>query len=256
MSSTIIVTGAARGMGAAISLKLLEQGHQVVGIDAIANTDQWEITQNLKQTEHENWHPYTQDITDFEATQVLISEVLSRFNVTGLVNAAGILIMTSLVDAQLADWQKTMAVNVQAPIVISQQVAKYLSEKNHGSIVTISSNSARMPRLQLGMYATSKAALSHFSRNLGLEVAPHRVRVNIVSPGSTLTHMQKQLWVDDQPPKSVLDGDLEQYRTGIPLRKMAEANDIANTVVFLLSEQASQITMQEIVIDGGATLGV
>lgn len=256
MSSTIIVTGAARGMGAAISLKLLEQGHQVVGIDAIANTDQWEITQNLKQTDHENWHPYTQDITDFEATQVLISEVLSRFNVTGLVNAAGILIMTSLLDAQLADWQKTMAVNVQAPIVISQQVAKYLADKNHGSIVTISSNSARMPRLQLGMYATSKAALSHFCRNLGLEVAPNQVRVNIVSPGSTLTQMQKQLWVDDQPPKSVLDGDLEQYRTGIPLRKMAEANDIANTVVFLLSEQASQITMQEIMIDGGATLGV
>ena len=127
--------------------------------------------------------------------------------------------------------------------------------KRRGSIVTISSNSARMPRMQLGMYATTKAALSHFCRNLALEIAPYQVRLNIVSPGSTLTQMQQQLWTDNAPPPAVIDGDLSQYRTGIPLRKLAQPDDIANTVSFLLSDRAAQITMQEIVVDGELHLG-
>jgi 2,3-dihydro-2,3-dihydroxybenzoate dehydrogenase len=67
--------------------------------------------------------------------------------------------------------------------------------------------------------------------------------------------MQKQLWTDNQPPAAVLQGDLSQYRTGIPLQRIAEADDIANSVLFLLSDAARQITMHELVVDGGATLG-
>ncbi|MFI7935305.1 SDR family oxidoreductase, partial [Acinetobacter baumannii] len=165
--------------------------------------------------------------------------------ITGLVNAAGVLIMRSMLEAKTEDWETLFAVNVMAPIAISQQVAKHFCAKRRGSIVTISSNSARMPRMQLGMYATTKAALSHFCRNLALEIAPYQVRLNIVSPGSTLTQMQQQLWTDNAPPPAVIDGDLSQYRTGIPLRKLAQPDDIANTVSFLLSDRAAQITMQE-----------
>ena len=68
--------------------------------------------------------------------------------------------------------------------------------------------------------------------------------------------MQKQLWTDDQPPPGIVEGNLEQYRSGIPLRKIAEPEDVANAILFLLSDQAKQITMHELVIDGGATLGV
>lgn len=256
MRSTVIVTGAARGIGAAISLKLLQQGYAVVGIDQQAHPDQWEITDHLNPHLQPFWQGIAQDISAYEETERLIKKVLEQHQVTGLVNAAGILIMTSLLEASLQDWQRILAVNLQAPIAISQQLAKYFCQQKQGSIVTISSNSARMPRMQLGMYATTKAALSHYCRNLALEIAPYQVRVNIVSPGSTLTNMQKQLWVDDQPPATVVDGDLAQYRTGIPLRKLAQPEDIANTVLFLLSDQAAQITMQEIVVDGGATLGV
>ncbi|WP_370530703.1 SDR family oxidoreductase [Acinetobacter baumannii] len=194
--------------------------------------------------------------THQQETQTLISELLEKYEITGLVNAAGVLIMRSMLEAKTEDWETLFAVNVMAPIAISQQVAKHFCAKRRGSIVTISSNSARMPRMQLGMYATTKAALSHFCRNLALEIAPYQVRLNIVSPGSTLTQMQQQLWTDNAPPPAVIDGDLSQYRTGIPLRKLAQPDDIANTVSFLLSDRAAQITMQEIVVDGGATLGV
>ncbi|EOQ72646.1 SDR family oxidoreductase [Acinetobacter lactucae] len=256
MSSTIVVTGAARGIGAAIAKKLLQQGYQVIGIDRQENPEQWEITQKLEERDISRWQGFQQDITDQETTAKLINNILNKHSVTGLVNAAGILIMRSILEAKTEDWQTLFAVNVMAPIAISQQLAKHFCEKKQGSIVTISSNSSRMPRIQLGMYATSKAALSHYCRNLALEIAPHQVRLNIVSPGSTLTQMQQQLWTDNSPPPAVIDGDLSQYRTGIPLRKLAQPEDIANTVSFLLSDQAAQITMQEIVVDGGATLGV
>ncbi|PTV48095.1 2,3-dihydro-2,3-dihydroxybenzoate dehydrogenase [Acinetobacter oleivorans] len=256
MSSTIVVTGAARGIGAAITKKLLQQGYQVIGIDRQENPEQWEITQKIESSEISRWHGFQQDITDQETTAKLIKDILNKYSVTGLVNAAGVLIMRSILEAKTEDWQTLFAVNVMAPIAISQQLAKHFCEKKQGSIVTISSNSSRMPRIQLGMYATSKAALSHYCRNLALEIAPHQVRLNIVSPGSTLTQMQQQLWTDNSPPPAVIDGDLSQYRTGIPLRKLAQPEDIANTVSFLLSDQAAQITMQEIVVDGGATLGV
>lgn len=256
MSSTIVVTGAARGIGAAIAKQLLQQGYQVIGIDQQENPEQWEISKNLTSDECLGWQGISQDITQQQATQKLIADLLEKHNITGLVNAAGVLIMRSMLEAKTEDWETLFAVNVMAPIAISQQLAKHFCEKKQGSIVTISSNSSRMPRIQLGMYATSKAALSHYCRNLALEIAPHQVRLNIVSPGSTLTQMQQQLWTDNSPPPAVIDGDLSQYRTGIPLRKLAQPEDIANTVSFLLSDQAAQITMQEIVVDGGATLGV
>ncbi|MGN2483519.1 SDR family oxidoreductase [Acinetobacter calcoaceticus] len=256
MSSTIVVTGAARGIGAAIAKQLLQQGYQVIGIDRQENPEQWEISKNLTSDECLRWQGISQDITQQQATQKLIADLLKKHNITGLVNAAGVLIMRSMLEAKTEDWETLFAVNVMAPIAISQQLAKHFCEQKQGSIVTISSNSSRMPRIQLGMYATSKAALSHYCRNLALEIAPHQVRLNIVSPGSTLTQMQQQLWTDNTPPPAVMDGDLSQYRTGIPLRKLAQPEDIANTVSFLLSDQAAQITMQEIVVDGGATLGV
>lgn len=256
MGSTIVVTGAARGIGAAIALKLLEQDFDVIGIDIEPDKNQWEVKQKITEQHQHRWHAMVQDITEFSQIQKFIQHIVQHHHVVGLVNVAGILKMTSLLEATLEDWQSSIAVNLQAPIVLSQYVAQHLVQQGGGSIVTVSSNSARMARTQLGLYATTKAALSHFCRNLGLEVAPFNVRVNVVSPGSTLTQMQKQLWTDEHPPASIVDGDLVQFRTGIPLKRMAQAEDIAHAVVFLLSEQASQITMQEIVVDGGATLGV
>ncbi|MDV2438988.1 SDR family oxidoreductase [Acinetobacter gerneri] len=255
MQNSIIVTGAAQGIGAAVVIQLLKEGYSVIGLDQHPDVEQWQVNKMITDQYKENWHAFAQDITAFQDTEKLIDQVLKEYHVVALVNVAGILTMTSLFDATLKQWQDSLQVNLLAPIMLSQQVARHFYANKQGSIVTVSSNSARMPRTQLGLYATTKAALSHFCRNLALEVAPY-VRVNIVSPGSTLTQMQKQLWSDDRPPLAVLEGDLAQFRTGIPLKKLAEPSDIANTISFLLSANAAQITMQEIVVDGGATLGV
>lgn len=258
MHKTIIVTGAAQGIGACIANKLLQQGIRVIGIDCQAEPARWESSHKLTTEQQAHWYPTVLDVSNAAAIGQFFNThpLLKSQPLSGLVNAAGILRTGSLLDATPADWHDTLQVNLLGPVLMSQAAAKLMIvQQQCGSIVTISSNAARIPRSNMGIYATSKAALSHFCKNLALELAPHGIRCNIVAPGSTLTQMQQQLWTNNQPPASILQGDLSQYRTGIPLRRIAQVDDIANSVLFLLSDAARQITMHELVVDGGATLG-
>ncbi|WP_111858478.1 SDR family oxidoreductase [Acinetobacter sp. CFCC 10889] len=257
MSSVFIVTGAARGIGAVVAIKLLQQDHQVIGIDLNSELNTWDIVQQLSPAQQQNFHAIAHDISQ---TNSLIEHIQQSpwadQPITGLVNAAGILEMGSLLDTTAAQWQHNLAVNFMGPALLSQWVAKQMMPHKTGAIVSISSNAALIPRMNMGLYATTKATVSHYFKNLALELAPHGIRCNLVLPGSTLTQMQKQLWTDEHPPRGIVEGNLEQYRSGIPLGKMAEPEDVANAILFLLSDQAQQITMHELVVDGGATLGV
>lgn len=257
MPSVYIVTGAARGIGATVVKKLLEQNHQVIGIDLNPDIHTWEIIQDLNASQTDNFYPIAHDISQTKTLIQLIQNCpWSTQPITGLVNAAGILEMGSLLETTEAQWQHNLAVNFMGPALLSQWVAQQMLPQQSGAIVSISSNAALIPRMNMGLYATTKATVSHFFKNLALELAPHGIRCNLVLPGSTLTQMQKQLWTSDQPPKGIVEGNLEQYRNGIPLGKIAEPDDVANAILFLLSDQAKQITMHELVVDGGATLGV
>ena len=257
MSELYVVTGAARGIGAMISQKLLELGHQVIGIDKISDTMQWEILNKKNLCSADNFESIIADISD---TDSLVDKIkhckFSNRTISGLVNAAGILEMGSLLNTTREQWLKNLEINFLGPALLSQWIAQQMLPNRSGVIVSISSNAALIPRMNMGLYATTKATVSHYFKNLALELAPHGIRCNLVLPGSTLTQMQKQLWSDDQPPKGIVEGNLEQYRNGIPLGQMANPEDIANAVLFLLSDQARQITMHELVVDGGATLGV
>jgi 2,3-dihydro-2,3-dihydroxybenzoate dehydrogenase len=103
-------------------------------------------------------------------------------------------------------------------------------------------------------YAASKAAATSYTRSVGLAVAGHGIRVNVVSPGSTLTPMLTGMWTSDTDRERVLTGTPEQFRLGIPLGRIADPADIASTAVFLLSDAARHITMHDLRVDGGATL--
>ena len=126
-----------------------------------------------------------------------------------------------------------------------------------GSIVTVASNAAGIPRTSMAAYAASKAAAVMFTKCLGLEVAPLGVRCNTVSPGSTLTDMQRGMWTtgdEEAAVRRVVEGDAKTYRTGIPLGRIADPSDIADAVAFLVSDRARHITMHDLYVDGGATL--
>jgi len=111
-----------------------------------------------------------------------------------------------------------------------------------------------VPRHGMAAYAASKAAATMFTRCLGLELAPLGIRCNIVAPGSTLTPMQTGMWADAEGGQRVIDGNPDTYKAGIPLRKLATPEDIAQSVMFLLSDQAGHIAMSDLYVDGGATL--
>ncbi|HAU4366366.1 TPA: 2,3-dihydro-2,3-dihydroxybenzoate dehydrogenase [Citrobacter amalonaticus] len=241
---TVWVTGAGKGIGYATALAFVEAGAQVTGFDR-------EFTlQN---------YPFVTEVMDVaDAGQV--AEVCQRLLVQTdrldvLVNAAGILRMGATDALSPHDWQQTFAVNVGGAFNLFQQTMAQFRHQRCGAIVTVASDAAHTPRIGMSAYGASKAALKSLALTVGLELAGSGVRCNLVSPGSTDTDMQRTLWVSDDAEQQRIRGFGEQFKLGIPLGKIARPQEIANTILFLASDLASHITLQDIVVDGGSTLG-
>ncbi|EPV9590850.1 2,3-dihydro-2,3-dihydroxybenzoate dehydrogenase EntA [Salmonella enterica] len=241
---TVWVTGAGKGIGYATALAFVDAGARVIGFDR-------EFTQ-------ENY-PFATEVMDVaDAAQVaqVCQRVLQKTpRLDVLVNAAGILRMGATDALSVDDWQQTFAVNVGGAFnLFSQTMAQFRSQQG-GAIVTVASDAAHTPRIGMSAYGASKAALKSLALTVGLELAGCGVRCNVVSPGSTDTDMQRTLWVSEDAEQQRIRGFGEQFKLGIPLGKIARPQEIANTILFLASDLASHITLQDIVVDGGSTLG-
>ncbi|MCX5400835.1 2,3-dihydro-2,3-dihydroxybenzoate dehydrogenase [Streptomyces sp. NBC_00102] len=251
-----LVTGAGRGIGEAVVSALVERGARVVatdiapdGIEALARTYGPRVVARPL------------DVTDADAVEAAVEEAEQALGpLEFAVNVAGVLRNADVLDTTDAHWAGTFAVNVDGVFHVSRSAARRMAARGRGSIVTVASNAAGIPRAGMAAYAASKAASSMFTKCLGLEMAAHGVRCNSVCPGSTMTDMQRGMWADLDPEDvtaaedRVVAGDLATYRTGIPLGRIADPADIADAVTFLLSDRARHITMQDLYVDGGATL--
>ncbi|WP_425963195.1 2,3-dihydro-2,3-dihydroxybenzoate dehydrogenase [Streptosporangium sp. DT93] len=227
-----LVTGAGRGIGAAVARALTAAGATVAGLDLLPGAD------------------YRADVSDPAQVEAVVESVERELGPIGvLVNVAGVFSTGSVVDTDDARWERTLAVNAGGVFTVSRAVVRRMIARRSGTIVTVASNAAGVPRMDMAAYAASKAAAAMFTRCLGLEVAAHGIRCNVVSPGSTDTAMQQGLDRD-----AVLRGDPDTFRVGIPLRRVADPGDIAEAVLFLASDRARHITMQDLYVDGGATL--
>ncbi|ASD65705.1 MULTISPECIES: 2,3-dihydro-2,3-dihydroxybenzoate dehydrogenase [Pseudoalteromonas] len=244
-----LVTGAYQGIGKALVEQLLARGAIVVAADiAIAASQLQEVTAN-----HFQIHL---DVTNKNLVQTVVEEIEIQLGALEYVaSVAGILHMGTLLEQSDAQWLDTFAVNCHGPFYLCQAVANKMRIRKRGAIVAVSSNAASTPRVNMGSYCASKAALSAMIKTLALEVAPFNIRCNLVAPGSTDTQMQQQLWRDENGAEQTIQGDLTQFKLGIPLGRIASATDIANSILFLLSDQARHITMANLLVDGGATLG-
>ncbi|MYQ98249.1 MULTISPECIES: 2,3-dihydro-2,3-dihydroxybenzoate dehydrogenase [unclassified Streptomyces] len=250
-----LVTGAARGIGAAVAEELAARGARVLATDvdgaavaALSARHEGRITGRVL------------DVTDAAAVEELVAEAERTLGPLDIVvNVAGVLRGAAVVDLDDADWAAVFAVNTDGVFHVCRAAARRMTERRRGSIVTVASNAAGVPRAGMAAYAASKAAAVMFTKCLGLEVAPYGVRCNTVCPGSTDTDMQRAMW--DRAPggpdsgrRAVIEGDLAAYRTGIPLGRIAEPSDIADAVAFLASDRARHITLHDLYVDGGATL--
>lgn len=241
---TVWVTGAGKGIGYATALAFADAGAQVIGFDL-----------DFPQAAY----PFAceqLDIADAAQVAATCQRLLARTaRLDVLVNAAGILRMGATDALSLDDWQQTLAVNVGGAFNLFQQTMPQFRAQQGGAIITVASDAAHTPRLGMSAYGASKAALKSLALTVGLELAASGVRCNLVSPGSTDTDMQRTLWTHDDAEQQRIRGFGEQFKLGIPLGKIAKPADIAGTVMFLASDLAGHITLQDLVVDGGSTLG-
>ncbi|MFT2016821.1 2,3-dihydro-2,3-dihydroxybenzoate dehydrogenase [Streptomyces sp. 796.1] len=246
-----VVTGAAGGIGAEVVRALSARGARVAAVDLDAD--------RLKTAVGDlpGVHAFPADVTSAGEVRALVDAVEERVGeVDYLVNAAGVLRTGAVRSYTEADWAATFAVNATGVFLMSQAVVDRMVPRSRGAIVTVASNAAGTPRSEMAAYCASKAAATLFTKSLGLEVAQYGIRCNLVAPGSTDTPMLSSMWHDESGPRGTIEGRPDAYRVGIPLGKIARPSDIADAVVFLLSDQAAHITLHDLTVDGGATLGV
>ncbi|MEV8021406.1 2,3-dihydro-2,3-dihydroxybenzoate dehydrogenase [Streptomyces sp. NPDC086554] len=254
-SAVALVTGAAQGIGAAVAGTLAAAGAQVAAVDRNAEGLATVVTK--LEAEGLSARGYSADVCDSGAVEALVRRVEDELGPIGiLVNAAGVLHTGRVVELSDRDWNEVLSVNAGGVFNVSRAVARWMINRRRGTIVTVASNAAGVPRVEMAAYAASKAASAQFTRCLGLELSDFGIRCNVVSPGSTDTPMLRSMHGEDGDPRQAIEGSPAAYRVGIPLRKLAQPRDVAEAVAYLVSDQAGHITMHDLYVDGGAALHV
>jgi 2,3-dihydro-2,3-dihydroxybenzoate dehydrogenase len=255
MENTVaIVTGAAGGIGAAVVRALAQLGAVVAAVDRDGERLREVVGKVV--ADGLRAEAFEVDVSAGADVDAMVAEVEDRLGpVEHLVNAAGVLRLGDVLSFSDDDWRTTFTVNVDGVFHVSRAVVNRMVPRRRGAVVTVASNAASTPRTEMAAYAASKAAATMFTKSLGLEVARHGIRCNLVAPGSTDTPMLTSMWHDETGPIGTIEGRPEAFRVGIPLGKLATPDDVADAVVFLLSDRASHITMHDLTVDGGAALG-
>jgi len=233
---TALVTGAGRGIGRAIAKALSSAGATTY---ALSRTK--EHLDSLV-SEVPEIRPVCVDLSDWDSTRKAV-EALGQIDL--LVNNAGTYREQPFLEVDQESFDMLMNVNVKATINVSQVVARGLIDrKSPGSIVNISSDSAFAAFANGASYSASKAALDQLSRIMATELGRHQIRVNIVNPSV----------VNTEALKDVDPAILEQCRARAPLGKFSEVEDVANAVLFLLSDSAGNVNGINLVVDGGISI--
>jgi 2,3-dihydro-2,3-dihydroxybenzoate dehydrogenase len=248
-----VVTGAAQGIGAAVAAALAGDGATVAALDV--NVTGAEETAAKLRAEGYTARAYACDVRNPTAVEAVVARVERELGPVGiLVNVAGILRTGPVTESTDTDWHDVFDVNLFGVVHCSRAVARRMVPRRAGTIVTVGSNAGAVPRIGMAAYAASKAAAAQFTRCLGLELAAYGIRCNVVAPGSTDTAMQRSMWTSEADAATVVAGSLPLYKVGIPLGRLADPSDVAAAVVFLASDFARHVTLQELYVDGGAAL--
>jgi NAD(P)-dependent dehydrogenase (short-subunit alcohol dehydrogenase family) len=240
---SVVVTGAARGIGAAIAEAVVEAG----GAVALLDIDPAGADTAAALSDRGAARFFACDVRSLDEVERAVSAAEQELGgLDGLVNNAGINAYFDAVEMTEADWDSVFAVDLKAAWMLAKATLPGLIARR-GSIVNISSLQARLTLRGFFPYAAAKAGLEGLTRSLALDYAAAGVRVNAVAPGYTETHLVRE-WLDLQDdPEATLKHVLEN----IPLGRMASPREVGDAVVFLLSEQASAITGATLAVDCG-----
>ena len=236
-----LVTGAGRGIGARISAKLVEEGCSVYVTDVDA-----EAAKVSAAAIGAAAHAMRIDVTNPGDIQLRVEEIVERHGrIDILVNNAGILKTGSIVDSSIEDWDEVCRANLSSVYYCSKAVLPVMLKRRYGKIVNIASMSAARAGGIFGnvLYGTTKAGVVAFTKGFARELAPYGINVNAVAPGLVETAMTTAKLTPDVR---------EKVLATLPMHRLADVEDIANAVAFLVSDVAAYITGDTLLVDGGS----
>ncbi len=241
MNKVALITGAARGIGAAVALKLAQDGYDIVLNYRTSQQDALSLAEKLE-TLGVRVLPYCADVGNSDEVNAMVEAAVARFgSITALVNNAGIAAQTLFTDISEEQWRKMLNTHVDGAYHCCKAVLPSMIRDHAGKIVNISSVWGISGASCEVHYSTAKAALIGMTKALAKEVGPSNIQVNCVAPGVIQTDMLA----------AFNDEDLRVLEEQTPLCRLGTPADVANAVSFLLSEQADFITGQVLAVDGG-----
>jgi NAD(P)-dependent dehydrogenase (short-subunit alcohol dehydrogenase family) len=242
-----LVTGASYGVGAATAVALAKTGLHI----AITATRKENLSETLATLRSAGTTaiPVALDLLSNESIESAVDEIEREFGVVDiLVNNAAVNLRRAAVDVDIHEWNRVIQTNLTGTFFLTQRIGRRLIEKKQpGRIVNITSTHAFVGAAERSTYGISKAALSHMTKMLAVEWAPHQILVNAVAPGRMATNS----------PTRRATGNDEQYMSAminrIPLRRLVTAGEVAEAVNFLVGPGGAFMTGHTIMIDGGLT---
>jgi 3-oxoacyl-[acyl-carrier protein] reductase len=237
-----IVTGAGQGIGLEICRQLARQGAHVV-LNDIERSLADDATKSIL-AENGSCIPFSGDASDISFIQEMVNEAVNHFGKLDIVVAnAGITLFGDFLEYKQEDFYNVLKVNLGGSFFLSQIAANQMKNQGSGgSILFMSSVTGHQAHKNLAAYGMTKAALEMLAKTLVVELSPFKITVNAIAPGATMTERTSQ------------DPDYKKTWSRItPIGKPATAEDIANAALFFVSPQASHITGQSLIIDGGWT---
>lgn len=241
MSKVALITGATRGIGKQIAIKLAKEGYNIA-INYRKENEELENTKREIEEQNVKCLAVQGDVSNFEDTKRFVDEVINEFGaIDVLVNNAGITKDMLILRMQKEDFESVINVNLTGTFNVTKNVVPYMMKKRSGRIINISSVVGISGNAGQTNYSASKAGIIGFTKSLAKEVASRNILVNAVAPGFIETDMT-----------SILKDDVKaEIAKNIPLKRMGKAEDVANVVKFLASDDSSYVTGQVLQVDGG-----